>query len=308
MKNVFKFVLLACFFLTLIVCSESCNKPIVDPPVGEDGDTTYTGDTTALTNSQISAATVGASEMRNRIIWYAATELGNQESGYNNTKYGRWYGTNPAPWCAMFVSWVFTTEGHPLSNVQSPKGYAYCPSGYDYFKRIGALTGNPEPGDIVFYWNKRLGRCAHTGIFFKNNGDGTFKTLEGNVGTKVTWCTRSYSGYNGDLKLYAFAKPPQLSSPNVPTTTPRVTVENLNPCPGNEGRITYRNTSNKWAAFLINGGFAVPIAPNSSYPVNQRIPGQTYIITATIDGVEKLREPVRAEACKNHIVTLSGSF
>jgi len=42
-----------------------------------------------------------------QIVEIAKKELNYQESANNNTKYGKWYGLNNNPWCAMFVSWVF---------------------------------------------------------------------------------------------------------------------------------------------------------------------------------------------------------
>ena len=41
------------------------------------------------------------------VIDAAQNEVGYQETGNNDTKYGKWYGLNNQPWCAMFVSWCF---------------------------------------------------------------------------------------------------------------------------------------------------------------------------------------------------------
>jgi hypothetical protein len=30
-----------------------------------------------------------------------------KEGVNNDTKYGKWYGLNNQPWCAMYVSWCF---------------------------------------------------------------------------------------------------------------------------------------------------------------------------------------------------------
>jgi hypothetical protein len=35
----------------------------------------------------------------------AETQIGYEEQPVNRTKYGRHYGLNGNPWCAMFVSW-----------------------------------------------------------------------------------------------------------------------------------------------------------------------------------------------------------
>lgn len=122
--------------------------------------------------------------MRQQILHTAASQHGVTESpaASNNNPYGAWYGMNGVPWCAMFVSWVFDQAGHPLGPIDSPKGYHYCPSAYNFFKRNNQLTSNPQPADIVLFdWNGD-GVCDHTGIFLKwiTHGE-TFQSWEGNT-------------------------------------------------------------------------------------------------------------------------------
>lgn len=55
----------------------------------------------------------------------------------------------------MFVSYVFHQSGLPL-NIQSSKGFTYCPTAVNWFKNDPFWTwinkgGQPEVGDIVFY-------------------------------------------------------------------------------------------------------------------------------------------------------------
>jgi hypothetical protein len=120
------------------------------------------------------------------IIRVARTQVGTHESpaGSNEVKYATWYGLPRNPWCAMFVSWVFDQAGHPLE-IQSKKGYCYCPSAVDYFKRHGMFhtTGPFQPGDIIFFDWEGAGIADHTGIVVHDDGV-TIKTIEGN--TSVT--------------------------------------------------------------------------------------------------------------------------
>ena len=72
------------------------------------------------------------------IINIAKTEIGYTETGSNDTKYGKWYGLNNNPWCAMFVSWCFNQAG--LSSkiaAQTAKGFASCNAGLKWFVSKG---------------------------------------------------------------------------------------------------------------------------------------------------------------------------
>jgi peptidoglycan hydrolase-like protein with peptidoglycan-binding domain len=96
-------------------------------------------------------------------------------------KYGAWYGINGVAWCAEFVSWVFNKAGLSLGTVDTAKGYHYCPSAFNYWNRTGQTTKTPQAGDIVLFdWNGDH-LADHTGIFVKDNGNGTFTSIEGNT-------------------------------------------------------------------------------------------------------------------------------
>ncbi len=120
---------------------------------------------------------------RNAVLATAKKELGTGETppGSNMNKYGAWYGLNGVAWCAEFVSWVFDKAGTPLGKIDDAKGYRYCPSAYNFWKATGQITKTPQGGDIVLFdWNGD-GMCDHTGIFVKDNGNGTFTAYEGNT-------------------------------------------------------------------------------------------------------------------------------
>ena len=59
-----------------------------------------------------------------QVIAVGRSQLGYSESprGSNRTKYGQFYGLNGAPWCAIFVSWVFYHAGSPLK-ISTTKGW-----------------------------------------------------------------------------------------------------------------------------------------------------------------------------------------
>lgn len=120
--------------------------------------------------------------VRERIIALAESQIGvNESPAYSNiTPYSKWYGIT-GPWCAMFVSWVLAHAGFPLK-ISTDKGFAYCPSGVDWFKRQGAWASSsvkPQRGWIVFF--DFIGRPSHTGIVAGIAADGRIITIEGNT-------------------------------------------------------------------------------------------------------------------------------
>ncbi|MDP3556259.1 MAG: hypothetical protein Q8T03_02730 [Bacteroidota bacterium] len=69
---------------------------------------------------------------RAKIIEVANSQLGVSESPANSNKnpYGKWYGFDGLPWCAMFVSWVYNQAGNPLGHIDDDKGYRDCNSAF----------------------------------------------------------------------------------------------------------------------------------------------------------------------------------
>lgn len=50
------------------------------------------------------------------VVDIAKSQVGYTEIGKkNDNMYGKWYGLNFNPWCAMFVSWCFDQAGSVLS-------------------------------------------------------------------------------------------------------------------------------------------------------------------------------------------------
>lgn len=121
-----------------------------------------------------------------KVLQIARKEIGYVEGRNNSNKYGKWYGMDNVAWCAQFVSWVLSQAGMPLS-ITTPKGFAYCPSGVEYFKRQKQWhTSNPKQGDIVFFdWYPGSSKSGayHVGIVEKVNSNNTIVTIEGNTST-----------------------------------------------------------------------------------------------------------------------------
>ena len=130
------------------------------------------------------------------VVAVATGELGYQETGNNDTKYGKWYGLNNAPWCAMFVSWCFTQAGQSASVAASgKKGFASCDAGLKWFAKKGKTIpiGQAQPGDIVFFQFDDDAQPDHVGIVVKNDGKKYLWCIEGN-----TAADKKGSQSNGD--------------------------------------------------------------------------------------------------------------
>ena len=106
------------------------------------------------------------------ILEIASKELGTVEVPDNLTKYGKWYGMDGQPWCAMFVSWVYNQVG--LSEriaASTKKGFASCDAGLKWFAKKGKLipVGEAQEGDIVFFQFDTDAQPDHVGLVQKNN-------------------------------------------------------------------------------------------------------------------------------------------
>ena len=138
---------------------------------------------------------INTGNYRTDIIGVARTQVGYRETFDNETKYGRWLGTNEMPWCAAFVSWCARQAGIPSSVIRSS---AVADPGYYWHEIYGfgvacmdGETYTPVPGDLFFERD-----FSHVGLVYQVVGE-DFYTIEGNVnnvgygeGTDVMVCKR----------------------------------------------------------------------------------------------------------------------
>ena len=129
------------------------------------------------------------------MIKAARNNLGMTEHppGSNHNAITVWYNAHIAAigdgaWCDMSV----TKEAYDSGNEDAVlggdgKGFAYVPAHMAWGKaKYGIHHGSvPPAGAVVGYrWDRAKGttNCDHVGVCEKNNGDGTFYSLEGNIG------------------------------------------------------------------------------------------------------------------------------
>lgn len=128
-----------------------------------------------------------------RVLDVARTQLGYAEPGWGDdhsgdqvTKYGRWYAEwakrsayVDTYWCAMFASWCLSVAG--FTPAQAGR-YGNCNPWIAWFKVHRMWTaGNPKPGDVVFFSWDGDKWAEHVGFVEEVRPDGRLQTLEGNA-------------------------------------------------------------------------------------------------------------------------------
>ena len=118
------------------------------------------------------------------VLNVAKAEIGYTEKGSNDTKYGKWYGLNNNPWCAMFVSWCFDQVGEVKKvAAQNAKGFASCAAGLKWFTDKNKIrpVGQAQAGDIVIFQFDADSEPDHVGICASNDGKKNLTVYEGNT-------------------------------------------------------------------------------------------------------------------------------
>ena len=114
----------------------------------------------------------------------AKSQIDYQETGNNDTIYGKWYGLNNQPWCAIFVSWCYD-QASLVKTVaaQNKKGFASCDAGLKWFVKQNKLipVGQAKEGDIAFFQFDKDAEPDHVGIVVKNDGKKYIWCVEGNT-------------------------------------------------------------------------------------------------------------------------------
>ena len=157
------------------------------------------------------------------VLEAARTQIGTIEGKNNDSKYGKWYGLNHEPYCAMFVSWCFNEVGiASIVAAQSKKGFASCSAGLTWFQKKGLVVDKykAQPGDIVFFQFDRDAQPDHVGIIENASKDG-ITTIEGNTSPDHSLGSQSNGGgvyrrHRSYLQVMAIVRPkyPVVSKPS----------------------------------------------------------------------------------------------
>jgi len=117
----------------------------------------------------------------------ALRHVGVRESppGSNRTMFGRWFGVDGVPWCAIFVSYCYDVgsgvvlcRGWHGAGV-GPRGVAYVPTLSAWLRATGRAVDEPRSGDIaIFDWDGGL--PDHVGLVVRPHA-AHVETVEGNT-------------------------------------------------------------------------------------------------------------------------------
>lgn len=128
-----------------------------------------------------------------QVLKVARAQLGTKESpaGSNRTKYGRAFGMDGYPWCAMFTWWVLR-EAHGNGDLHPE--IAWTPGLAKWFREQDRFGTTPRVGAIAFFdFPDSVDRIQHVGIVEAIRNDGDLQTIEGNTSAGA-----SGSQANGD--------------------------------------------------------------------------------------------------------------
>jgi CHAP domain-containing protein len=123
-----------------------------------------------------------------RALAEALRHVGVRESppGSNRTMFGRWFGVDGVPWCAIFVSYCYDVgagtvlcRGWRGAGV-GKRGVAYVPTLSAWLRATGRVVDEPHPGDLAIYdWDGGL--PDHVGIVVRRLDGDRFEAVEGNT-------------------------------------------------------------------------------------------------------------------------------
>jgi hypothetical protein len=116
------------------------------------------------------------------VLEIAYSQVGYIEKPVNITKYGRYFKSNPAQWCGLFIMWVMAKAGY-----DDFPNTAYTPNGVKEWKKRGLwkTSGEVKPASIVYFDFKGDGvnRVSHVGIAVLHLANNQVLCIEGNTST-----------------------------------------------------------------------------------------------------------------------------
>lgn len=141
-----------------------------------------------------------------KLLSLCEAKVGYQETGNNDTEFGKWFGLNNQPWCAMSASKMFFDAGAIKSVSDKAKGYASCDLWLKYLTKNNQIVpiGQAQAGDLVFFQFDEDAQADHVGIVKGHNA--TLKYMycyEGNTSADKKGSQSNGDGYYLKKRTYA---------------------------------------------------------------------------------------------------------
>lgn len=134
----------------------------------------------------------------NKVIELCKASVGYTEGPNNDTTFGKWYGLNNQPWCAISASKMFFDAKSIKSVADTKKGFASCDAWLKYLTANNQIVpiGQAKRGDIVFFQFDEDAQADHVGIIqYHNTALKYFQVFEGNTSADKKGSQSNGDGY-----------------------------------------------------------------------------------------------------------------
>jgi hypothetical protein len=134
----------------------------------------------------------------NKVIELCKVSVGYTEGTNNDTTFGKWFGLNNQPWCAMAASKMYFDAGIIASVADTKKGFASCNLWLKYLAKSNQLVpiGQAKRGDLVFFQFDADAEPDHVGIVkYHNTALKYLQVYEGNTSSGKTGSQSNGDGF-----------------------------------------------------------------------------------------------------------------
>ena len=141
----------------------------------------------------------------NKVIELCKASVGYTEGPNNDTTFGKWFGMNNQPWCAMSASKMYFDAGIIGSVANTKKGFASCDAWLKYLTKNNQLVpiGQAKRGDLVFFQFDEDAQPDHVGIVkFHNTKLKYIQVFEGNTSSGVAGSQSNGDGFYLKRRTY----------------------------------------------------------------------------------------------------------
>ena len=144
--------------------------------------------------------------MIKKVIELCEASVGYTEGTNNDTTFGKWYGLNNQPWCAMAASKMYFDAGIIKSVANTKKGFASCDAWLKHLTKNNQLVplGQAKRGDLVFFQFDEDAQPDHVGIVKNHNTRLKFlQVYEGNTSSGKAGSQSNGDGFYLKKRTYA---------------------------------------------------------------------------------------------------------
>jgi hypothetical protein len=141
-----------------------------------------------------------------KLLNLCKASVGYTEGANNDTIFGKWFGLNNQPWCAMAASKMYFDAGAIKSVSDKSKGYASCDAWLKYLTKNNQLVplGQAQRGDLVFFQFDKDAEPDHVGIVkFHNTKLKYLQVFEGNTSSGIAGSQSNGDGFYLRRRSYA---------------------------------------------------------------------------------------------------------